>query len=143
MSRTRGNRFSPRRACDETCSAQKRQRRSSADRWRGPPGDLSPAHGRYRPQRHRALLHPTALAALVIGARLSRGGGGIHAVACDARRPATAISVVVPARDEERRLPASLAALAQDGNVTDLIVFDDRSTDATATVAAQGMEPRT
>jgi dolichol-phosphate mannosyltransferase len=86
----------------------------------------------------RVPMQPTALAALVTGARLSRGRRRRPSLARgDASRAATAISVVVPARDEERRLPACLAALAQDADVTEVIVVDDRSTDATATVAAQ------
>ena len=48
------------------------------------------------------------------------------------------VSVVVPARDEEHRLPACLAALAQDGDHAEVIVVDDRSGDDTAAVAATG-----
>jgi glycosyltransferase involved in cell wall biosynthesis len=51
-----------------------------------------------------------------------------------AGRPAT--SLLVPARDEARRLPAALVGLlAQD--VTEIVVLDDQSSDATAAVVRQ------
>jgi dolichol-phosphate mannosyltransferase len=85
-----------------------------------------------------ALLTATALAALVTGARLSRGRRRRPPLsAAGAARPGCSISVVVPARDEERRLPACLDALARDGDVTEVIVVDDRSGDGTAAVAAR------
>jgi 4,4'-diaponeurosporenoate glycosyltransferase len=47
------------------------------------------------------------------------------------------LTVVVPARDEERTLPTFLAGLAnQTVNAAEVIVVDDGSTDATAVVAA-------
>jgi dolichol-phosphate mannosyltransferase len=83
-------------------------------------------------------LTPTALAALLTAARLGRGRRRRPPLSRGhARRTASGISVVVPARDEERRLPACLDALAKDGDVTEVIVVDDRSTDATAALAAQ------
>ena len=89
-----------------------------------------------------ALVHRThrlaaTAAAGVVGARLSRGRR--RRPPLDARSappPAGSVSVVVPARDEERRLPACLTALAADPDVTETLVVDDESTDATATIAA-------
>jgi 4,4'-diaponeurosporenoate glycosyltransferase len=47
------------------------------------------------------------------------------------------VSVIIPARDEARALPTLLAGLAaQDHRPHEIIVVDDDSTDATATVAA-------
>jgi dolichol-phosphate mannosyltransferase len=46
------------------------------------------------------------------------------------------VSVVVPARDEETRLPACLEALAAEPHAHEVVVVDDESTDATAAVAA-------
>lgn len=48
-----------------------------------------------------------------------------------------AISVVVPARNEERRLPGVLAPLAGAPGVIEVIVVDDCSTDRTAAVARE------
>ena len=61
--------------------------------------------------------------------------------------PATCpVSVLVPARDEERTLPVLLATLAEQVGVPDLevLVCDDRSADATAQVvrAAARTDPR-
>ncbi|MGN6361101.1 MAG: glycosyltransferase family 2 protein, partial [Thermomicrobiales bacterium] len=59
------------------------------------------------------------------------------------RAPRPVTSVLVPARDEAHRLPATLAGLlAQD--VTEIIVLDDQSRDATAAVArrAEQTDPR-
>lgn len=54
-----------------------------------------------------------------------------------ARRPDT--SLLVPARDEAHRLPAALAGLlAQD--VTEIVVLDDQSSDATAAVVRHASE---
>jgi hypothetical protein len=50
--------------------------------------------------------------------------------------PAPSCSVIVPARDEERRLPTLLAALARAEGVGEVVVVDDRSADATADLAA-------
>jgi hypothetical protein len=62
-------------------------------------------------------------------------------------RPVTErVSVLVPARDEERTLPGLLAGLCAQRDVPDLeiLVLDDRSTDATAEVvaAAATADPR-
>jgi glycosyltransferase involved in cell wall biosynthesis len=63
------------------------------------------------------------------------------AAAPPARRPE--VSVLVPARDEARRLPAALAGLlAQD--VTEIVVLDDQSSDGTGAVVrrAADADPR-
>jgi dolichol-phosphate mannosyltransferase len=44
--------------------------------------------------------------------------------------------VVVPARDEEARIGPLLAALADDPQVGEVIVVDDQSSDATASLAS-------
>jgi glycosyltransferase involved in cell wall biosynthesis len=51
-----------------------------------------------------------------------------------ARLPGT--SLLVPARDEAHRLPAALAGLAAQ-DVTEIVVLDDHSSDATAAVVRQ------
>lgn len=49
------------------------------------------------------------------------------------------VSVVIPARDEERTLPCLLASLrAQEPGPGRVVVVDDHSSDATASVATQG-----
>ena len=48
------------------------------------------------------------------------------------------VSVVIPARDEERRLGACLAAVVGAPGVHEVIVVDDHSRDATAEVARRG-----
>ena len=73
---------------------------------------------------------------MVVAARLARGRRRRPPLRADGR-PGVRISVVVPARDEERRLPACLAALAKDGDADEVVVVDDRSIDATAAVAAR------
>ena len=45
------------------------------------------------------------------------------------------VSVIVPARDEERRIGPLLAAVAADPQVHEVVVVDDESSDATASVA--------
>lgn len=55
------------------------------------------------------------------------------------RREVRSVSVVVPARDEEKTLPALLASLRQlSANVGAVVVVDDGSRDATASVARRG-----
>ncbi|MEV4460813.1 glycosyltransferase family 2 protein [Microbispora sp. NPDC049633] len=67
--------------------------------------------------------------------------GGDSSAACvgrgetsDGGRPG--ISVVIPARDEERRLGPCLRAVLADPAVTEVIVVDDESSDGTARLAA-------
>lgn len=53
--------------------------------------------------------------------------------------PRPPVSIIVPARDEATRLPPLLASLApQLGPADELVVVDDASSDATASVAAAG-----
>lgn len=60
------------------------------------------------------------------------GGVGV----ATAGRGASGVTVIIPARDEERRLPALLASLAgQRPRPDEVVVVDDGSTDATAEVA--------
>ncbi len=78
-----------------------------------------------------------AVAAAVVVLRLLPG----------ARRPAPlrprpgpiegspSVSVIVPARDEERRIGPLLAAAARDPQVSEVVVVDDESTDRTAALA--------
>jgi glycosyltransferase involved in cell wall biosynthesis len=63
-----------------------------------------------------------------------RGSRAAPGTPARAGRPPT--SLLVPARDEEHRLPAALAGLlAQDA--AEIVVLDDRSSDATAAVVRQ------
>jgi glycosyltransferase involved in cell wall biosynthesis len=78
------------------------------------------------------LLVAGAVAGLVLGWRrrtLAPASGPV----------AAGVSVVIPARDEERTLPRLLASLAaQDEPAAEVIVVDDGSADRTAEVAAAG-----
>jgi dolichol-phosphate mannosyltransferase len=71
-------------------------------------------------------------AALVLG-RLARGRDRLPPLTGAA--PARSLSVVVPARDEERRIGPCLEALRADPGVGEVIVVDDRSSDGTAALA--------
>ena len=51
--------------------------------------------------------------------------------------PVASISLVIPARDEAARIGPLLAAVVDAPGVDEVIVVDDQSTDATATVAAE------
>jgi dolichol-phosphate mannosyltransferase len=88
--------------------------------------------------RRLPLDAPVALAGAVVLARLARGRRRCAPLATGGPPPAGSISVVIPARDEQARLPACLAGLAGDGDVTEVIVVDDRSADETEAVAAAG-----
>ncbi len=82
---------------------------------------------------------PGVLPAPALGRRRDEGGGEAVAggdLAEVGREGATRVTVVIPARDEERRLPALLASLAsQRPRPDEVIVVDDGSTDSTAEVA--------
>jgi len=77
-----------------------------------------------------------AVAGGAVAARLARGRS---------RRPPLAavttkgldVSVVIPARDEAARIGPCLAGLAEDPDVAEVIVVDDRSSDGTADVARE------
>jgi dolichol-phosphate mannosyltransferase len=89
--------------------------------------------------RHRLTVMTTlaqAVAALVVLARLGRGRTRPVPLAPGAPDTGATVSVVVPARDEEDRLAGCLAPLRGEPGVTELVVVDDGSTDATAAVAA-------
>jgi 4,4'-diaponeurosporenoate glycosyltransferase len=82
------------------------------------------------------------LVLLIVGGLAGAGLGWrrrtLDAVPAD--RPSLAtVTVLIPARDEERRLPRLLASLAAQGEpVAEVIVVDDGSIDRTAEVAAAG-----
>ncbi|HEX8157940.1 MAG TPA: glycosyltransferase family 2 protein [Solirubrobacteraceae bacterium] len=76
--------------------------------------------------------------AMVLG-RLARGRRRREPLRAGASPPPRAeISVVIPARDEALRLGLCLDCLRADPDVGEVIVVDDRSTDATADVARAG-----
>lgn len=99
----------------------------------------------------RALTILQAVSAAVVLSRLARGRRRHPPLAAGewpdrARRPR--ISVVIPARDEAERIGPCLAGVAEDPDVDEILVVDDRSTDATTEVAAaagarviDGLEP--
>jgi len=74
-----------------------------------------------------------AAAGVTVAARLARGRR--RRPPLSARRTGRLVSVVVPARDEERRIGECLAGLAGEPDVHEVIVVDDGSTDRTAEVA--------
>ncbi|GIH62992.1 glycosyltransferase [Microbispora siamensis] len=103
----------------------------------------------------RVLAAAQAVAAVVVLARLARGRRRLPPLAAPV--PDTSpgsgpaawigrdgspgggspeISVVIPARDEERRLGPCLRAVLADPAVTEVIVVDDESSDGTARLAA-------
>src|SRR5215210_8812857 len=86
--------------------------------------------------RGRAFTAAQGLAAAVVVARLARGRVRRAPLsAAGAPVPPGRVSVVVPARDEERRLEPCLRGLRRDPDVHELLVVDDRSSDATAALA--------
>lgn len=82
-----------------------------------------------------ALGLAQAAAAVTVGARLARGRRRRPPLAA-VHHVAGAVSVVVPARNEELRLAPCLSVALADPAVGEVIVVDDESTDATARVAA-------
>jgi dolichol-phosphate mannosyltransferase len=76
------------------------------------------------------------LAALVLLRRLSTGRHREPPLAPGAPPLAETVSVVVPARDEERRIGGVLAPLRDEPGVLEVLVVDDESSDGTASVAA-------
>ncbi|RCG22813.1 glycosyltransferase [Sphaerisporangium album] len=93
----------------------------------------------------RSVTAAQAVAAVVAGARLARGRDRRPPLQPPApptgARPAIGerrtISVVVPARDEEKRLGPCLRAVLADPDVTEVIVVDDESADGTARLASE------
>ncbi len=78
-------------------------------------------------------------ATAVVLARLARGRSRRAPLTKgESPPPSTKISVVIPARDEAKRLGPCLDGLRADPDVGELLVVDDRSTDATAGVARAG-----
>lgn len=89
-----------------------------------------------RPVRLTPFRAAQAVAGAVAVARIARGATRLAPLEPLAGvAPAGAVSVVVPARDEERRIGPCLAALGADPQVGEVVVVDDESTDATADVA--------
>ncbi len=86
----------------------------------------------------RPLTLAQAGAAAVVVARLARGRRRRPPLTAAVPPPPEPVSVVVPARDEAERLPACLAGLREDPDVAEVLVVDDRSTDATVDVARAG-----
>ena len=78
----------------------------------------------------------TAIATATAVRRLARGRRRRPPLRAAAPPPGATVSVVVPARDEEARLPACLEALAAAPGAHEVVVVDDESTDATAAIAA-------
>ena len=78
----------------------------------------------------------TRLLTLLVLVRLGRGRRLPPPLAPGAPPPAGGVSVVVPARDEEHRIAGALEPLRDDDAVSEVIVVDDESRDATAQVAA-------
>ncbi len=74
-----------------------------------------------------------ALAGAVLVARFARGRRRRAPLAQGARQPAARVTIVVAARDEELRIGPCLRALRDEPH--ELLVVDDRSSDATAELA--------
>jgi chlorobactene glucosyltransferase len=87
----------------------------------------------------RLFTHAVALTALFYAWRSKRVLEGWVRVPEVAERPdAPLLSIVVPARDEERNIEACVRSLlAQTGVEVEVIVVDDGSTDATGVILAQ------
>jgi 4,4'-diaponeurosporenoate glycosyltransferase len=79
----------------------------------------------------KRVSHAFLGTAWLIGLALIGRGAWLRSVRSP---PGVRVSVIVPARDEAKRLPRLLSCLA-DTNVHELIVVDDDSRDATASVA--------
>jgi len=98
---------------------------------------------RRRPRRPRPVVRWCGLA-IRIGlaglavSRLARAGRRRPALVIEgATVPTTTISVVIPARDEAARIGPLLEALRRDPTVTEVLVVDDESTDATSDLAGR------
>jgi len=81
----------------------------------------------------------STIASLALVPRLRAAGGAafLRSAISDPQSPIPLLSVLIPARDEERRIERTLRALlAQTYPAIEIIVVDDRSTDATAAILA-------
>ncbi len=87
----------------------------------------------------RSLTHATAVVALFYAWRSLRMlRGWIRVPAVHAMDDAPSLSVIVPARNEERNIDACVRSLvAQRGTDVEVIVVDDRSTDGTRAILAK------
>lgn len=85
----------------------------------------------------RALLTARGAAAAAVVARLARGARRLPPLQPRPGHPTPpgGVTVVIPARDEERRIGPVLAAVVGDPQVAEVLVVDDESSDATAAVA--------
>jgi dolichol-phosphate mannosyltransferase len=78
-------------------------------------------------------------ATAVLLVRLSRGRRRRAPLkAGESPAPTVTISVVIPARDEAKRIGPCLDGLREDPDILEVLVVDDRSSDATAEVAHNG-----
>ena len=86
----------------------------------------------------RPVTAAQAAAAAVLAARLARGRSMRPPLrAGHALPPGVTVSAVVPARDEAARIGPCLAGLRADPGISEVIVVDDHSADATAQIAAR------
>lgn len=83
---------------------------------------------------HPLTVLRLASAAIVLR-RLSAGRRRRPPLDAAAPAPQCSISVVIPARDEAERIAPCLRALAEDPDVSEVIVVDDGSSDGTAALA--------
>jgi chlorobactene glucosyltransferase len=89
--------------------------------------------------RARSLLtHGVALSALFYALRSSRVlGGWMRVPAVEAIVDGPSLSIIVPARDEERNIERCVRSLVVQGGIdVEVIVVDDGSTDATGAILA-------
>lgn len=110
--------------------------------WRG--GATDPAGGCYtRPRMGlAAFLLALAYAAVVLRCALALGRPVAPAPDRDADGVWPSVDVVLPARNEAERLPAALASLRAQAypGALRLIVVDDRSSDATASIVERASQ---
>src|SRR4051812_47678981 len=83
----------------------------------------------------RALAAAQAAAAGVVLARLARGRRRRPPLSVPDAPPGVRVSAVIPARDEAARIGPCLDGLLADGDLHEIIVVDDGSTDGTADLA--------